>query len=466
MRRLQHVTKRGVQPKLRSFLGIPAVDQHSALGGVVEAANQVDKRRLARARLTHDGNRGAARHVQIEILQHPLVSVGVHKRYVVKINVSVQRLPIFTLGIEGVAVFFDHLGAVRHVGLGFQYLGYALNVDTDEDHVRHGVDHPLHLLHHIHGIRHEYRQLAKEDNVALRDQTASPQHQSKCERGGKRDQADKACTHACSQHGGFAHFTRQREEAIAHFLLRAQHAHGARAGNALVKLTRNLRVELSDLAVESAQLALKQRRAQRDDGNDDHDAKRQLPVQNQHDNRRADQIGQIPYAAHKVPCNDAADTAGVTHDARVHVAHAVLVKEREGQRLQMLEYHAAQVSCDQGLHTRGLEGRDKVRRHARQEKQRVEYAENAQSVQGFGFDKVFNGVFLEQRQGDVHKSAVKAEDQHDAEHPQIRLEDREHLGIRQALALFALYAIGIFYIFRFHACTSPSSLPCIAQTRL
>ena len=51
------------------------------------------------------------------MLENIFVAVGVFEADVVKFNVALYRLPVFTLRVEAVAVFLDDLRRIHNVGL-------------------------------------------------------------------------------------------------------------------------------------------------------------------------------------------------------------------------------------------------------------------------------------------------------------------------------------------------------------
>jgi len=85
---LQYIADGGVEPQLGALPGIPSVNEKGALGGLVEAADQIDKGGFACACLAYDGKMGTEGNIQGEILQNGLLAVGVLEADIPEGNVT------------------------------------------------------------------------------------------------------------------------------------------------------------------------------------------------------------------------------------------------------------------------------------------------------------------------------------------------------------------------------------------
>src|SRR6202012_1671598 len=84
---------------------VDAVDADAAAGGVVEPGHERRQRRLARAGLAHEGERGAGRHVQVAAGQRGAVRARVVEAHVVEPDATG----------DGGGVDADRVGRVGHI---------------------------------------------------------------------------------------------------------------------------------------------------------------------------------------------------------------------------------------------------------------------------------------------------------------------------------------------------------------
>ena len=117
------------------------------------------------------------------MLQHILIAVRILKRYILKGNVPVERLPVFLLRLEGIAILLNNFRCVPHIRLGLHQSGETLHIDLNRDQIGNRPDNPLHRLHHAQRIGHEYRQSADLDHPLQRNNAAPPQHQCQSQGG-------------------------------------------------------------------------------------------------------------------------------------------------------------------------------------------------------------------------------------------------------------------------------------------
>ena len=136
MRTLQHVADVGMEPELAALAVIAAVDQDFPLRRLKEAAGEVHKGRFARAGLAHEGDGRPGGNFQRKVLQNVLAAVRIAEGHVLKFDVAVQRLPVFLLRMEGVAVDRLDLRRVAHLRLLVQKVGDALDGGLQGDKLR------------------------------------------------------------------------------------------------------------------------------------------------------------------------------------------------------------------------------------------------------------------------------------------------------------------------------------------
>ena len=187
--------------------------------------------------------------MEIEMLQHILVPVRVLKGHILEGDIPMERFPGFLPGLEGIAVFFLHLGGVSHVGAGLHQSGEALHIDLNGDQIGDGPDNPLHRLHHAQRIGHEYGQRSDFDHPLQGDDPAPPQHQRQRQRGGKGDHGGKQGAVMHGVYGGLLHLSGGPVEILFHFFLDHQRFGGPGAGDALIEIAGDPGVDFPDPAV-------------------------------------------------------------------------------------------------------------------------------------------------------------------------------------------------------------------------
>ena len=109
------------------------------------------------------------------------------------------------------------------------------------------------------------------------------------------------------------------------------------AHDAFVKVSGDFGVDFPDFMVHGLQLFLensKEKNQQRNSG-ENHQGK--LGVHFYHHKHRADEVRNTPGAVNEPPADQTADTACVTHQPGMDVAHAVLVEIGEREGLKVLE---------------------------------------------------------------------------------------------------------------------------------
>ena len=422
LRRLENIADRGVQPELGALAGVPPVDQDAAMGGLIEAADQIGEGGLPCPGLSDDGKAGPEGNFQIKMLQHGLFPVGIAEADVLKLDVADERFPVFAPGMERVAVAVQHLRTVQHLRLRIEKRTEALNVDLGGDESADGVDDPAYRLHHPLGIGHEHREGADlgGGNVA-----ALPQHQRKGHGRGKVHGAAEQAAQPGGPDALSAHVRGVGGEILLHAVFDHEAFDGAGAGDALVEVAGDAGVDLADLAVDLSKPALKQTEDQRGDRKNRDHRKRQASIGQQHHQDCADEIAALPDGVQQSPGTELTDAGGIAHDPGVDVADAVLIVVGEGQRLQMGKGGVAQIHVHADLNFHAIDAADIVEPRADQDDSQVEDQKERKGIQCTERDKVVQGVALKKRNPDVHHAAEAAGEQHQEKRPAISPELRK-----------------------------------------
>ena len=235
MRRLQHVADVRVEPQLASLPRVASVNEHLPARRLVEPADEVHKRRFARAGLADDGDPSPLRNLQVEVLKHVFFSVRVSERHVAERNIPAKRLPVFFPRLERIAVFGRHLRRVAHVGLRVHERRNALNVDLHIHKVRKYLHQPLDGLHHALRVVHEHRKRTDEHDAAHREDTALPQDNRQSRRGRERRCGHEKAPEMHLPHALALHFSREPPELLLHFFFDHKRLRCLRARDALVE---------------------------------------------------------------------------------------------------------------------------------------------------------------------------------------------------------------------------------------
>ena len=323
-----------MEPQLGPLPGIPAVDQQLAFRGLIKPAHQIGQGGFAGTGFAHDGQMGSEGDIQREMLQDRLLPVGIPEGHIPEGNIALQHLPVFLFRIQGIAVFFDDLRGIGHIGFDRQQIGEPLNVDLGGDQIGNDIHQPPQRLHHALGIGHEHREST---DLIHRDVTALPQHNSqghgRCEiHGACKETPEPGSLNALGSHivGFFG-------EPVFHFLFDGQGFDGFCTGDALIEIACDPGIDLPDLPVHPDELFL-------EDGEQDHQQRqngqyhgRKGRIQRYHHRHRAHQIGNSPDAVHQRPTDQTAYPGGIAHKPGVDIAHAVLIKIGKAQGLQVIE---------------------------------------------------------------------------------------------------------------------------------
>ncbi len=160
VRRLQYVADVRMQPRHRPLAHVAPVDEDAPFGRLEKPTHEIDQRRFARARLAHYRDVGALRHFKVEIFENVFVTVGVFERHVFKFDVAAERLPVFALLVECVAVFFDNFRRILYVAHRFGQRREPLDIDLYGNKVGEALHSPLNGIDYALRVCHKHRQRA------------------------------------------------------------------------------------------------------------------------------------------------------------------------------------------------------------------------------------------------------------------------------------------------------------------
>ena len=354
VRILQHIADVRVQPQLAALAVVPAVDEDLAGGRLKKAAGEVHKRALARAGLADDGDGRSGGDFQREVRQHVLAAVRVAERDVAELDVAAQRLPVFALGVEGIAVAGDDLRRVGDLRLFVQQARHALNGGLQRDEFCDVRGRHLDRLENADGVGREGRERGDLQHLLLHHIAAAQQHDGHGRRGAEQHEGDIHGVQPRGTDAAVVHLLCQRTERGRVLLLDAEGLRRLRAGDALVERAGDAGVQLADAAVPVQDAILKIAREDGDDRHDDDNDKGELPVEQQHRGERAEHIEHGPEDIRQVPRDHGGDARGVAHDAAEQIAHRRDVIERERQRLQVREEVRAHVAPGAHLDLHGV----------------------------------------------------------------------------------------------------------------
>ena len=399
--RLQHIADVGVKPQLAALPVVLAVDEHPAAGGLKEPAAEVHQGGFARAGLPHNGHGGAGGHVQVEVLQHVFRAVGVVEGHVLKGDVAKERLPVLPLGREGGAVLLHHFGAVGDFGLQLQQGGDPLDVGLGGDEVGDGAGQGLHRVGDAQGEVHKDGQLANANRAPQHHVAAAGEDKGHGQGG---EEADDGHVHGVEQHrphGGLPHAGGDFLEGGGVLVLDDQGLGGLGAGDALVVVAGDVRVDAPHLPVDFQNLFLEVQRQQGDDGHHHNHQQGQLPVDGQHHRHRADDVGGAPEDVHQAPGEHRANLVGVAHHPGHNGAHRRGVVVGEGEALQVDKELLLQIPAQVHLHLQAQAGQEDGANHLDEHHGEVEHGKAEHALAGVGGDKGVHRVAGEQGVGDV-----------------------------------------------------------------
>ena len=337
MRCLQYVSDAAVQPQKRTLPGVAPVDQYPPPRRLVEPADEIDQCRLARSCLADDGDISPLRHLEAEVFQNILLPVRVAEVHMIKLDVSMNRLPVFLLRMKDVAVPCKNLRAVCHIRLLLHQPGEPLDVDLNSDQVTDGDNDLLNRVDHRERIAHEDGKRPDPDDSIHRDLAALPENQSQRCRSHQRHERDEHRTEVSGSDRHATHLLGILLEILLHPLLNHERLDAPRPCNPLVEVPGDARIQLPDLPVQNNQFLLEEPDQKEINRNQNQQPEKQPPVDDEHQDHHKDQVGPIPHQVHQPPGRHFPDLARIAHHARVDIPDIVLVEVREGQLLQVLK---------------------------------------------------------------------------------------------------------------------------------
>ena len=343
------------------------------------------------------------------MLEDRLLAVGIAEGHVAEGNVAPDRLPVFLFRREAVAVALDDLRRVAHVRLSLQQLRQALDVYLCRDQIRDRVHDPADRLHQPHRVAHEHGERA---DLRFGDVPALPEHHRERERGGEIHRHGEEPAQARRADGSAADAARVGHKGVRHRVLDHERFDRPRAGDALVEVRGDLRIDLADLAVGAGQPPLEDREEQHRERQHGDDHERKPRVDREHHDHGADDVAHLPQAVQQRPGDERADLLRVGHHARVQIAHAVLVEEGEGERLQMAEGRVPEILVHADLDAHAADAGDVVHRRAAADQQQIQQHEHDDRVERSLADEVVERIPLEERHADVHERPDEAAEDH------------------------------------------------------
>ncbi len=409
---MQHIANVGMEPELAALFIVPSINENLPFRGFKKPAGQVNEGAFARAGLTYNRHRGTGGNVQREVCQHVFAAVGVAEGHVPELNIAFQRLPVFPLGMEHIAVPFNDFRSVRNLRLFIHQTRHTLNGSLQGDKLRNIGGGHLDWLKDAHGVGGKGGEGSNLQNM-LRHHIAAPQ-QHDCHRHGgeKQNQRDIHGVQPGGADTRVMHGSCQLAEVFRALLLDAQGFCGFRTGNAFVKGAGNLGVDFAHLPVP-VQNAVLEIAGQNGDGrHDENDHQRQLPVQQQHGSKRAQHIKQRPQNIRHIPRQHTRNAVGIAGDAGEHIAHGRDIIKRQRQGLQMGEKVSAQILANIHFNLHGVVAESHNRQRLRHNGKKIAKAVGKQSPQGVRLNKILNGIPLKQWQQHVNQGAKPVENKH------------------------------------------------------
>ena len=197
-----------------------------------------------------------------------------------------------------------------------------------------------------------------------------------------------------TMHRSLSHLLGSVIKILFHFALNYQSFGGLCAGNTLIKIAGNLRINFTYFTVDTYQLFLEESGSQSGQGYYCQHPQSQLVIDGQHDHHRAQNIGQIPNTVHQSPGHQGADTVGITHNSCMNVTHTILIIIRKSQCLQMIEAGTLHISSHIHFHLAGLVCRNTVGYHLKDQDTCITKYKHHQRIQRIFLNKMIQRVPL------------------------------------------------------------------------
>ena len=422
MRRLQHVAKMAVQPQLGSFPCISSVDKKHAFRRFIEAADQVDQRGFAGAGLADDRDIAAMRNFEVEVLEHILLAVRIAECHIPEFDVSAQRLPVFPLWREAVSISLYDFRRIRDVRRLREEIGQALYIDLDRNEGRYVLDDELQRLHHAHCIGDKDGKGSDPDDPLSCHDAALPQYYGKRRRGHQCDRGDQHCRIAHCADRLFSYGLRVRLKLPLHFLFHAEELDGSGAGDPLIEISRDPGVHLADHAVDRDEFLLEQRDQESRHREERDHPQSQLQISPAHDKDREQNIGAVPDTVHHPPGDRFADLTCIAHDTGVNITDTVLVKVREGQRLNMMEGFVSEIPVNRHLHGARVDHSPVVDHRLKEEYSDIEHNKGREALQRAFRNKMVQHIPVKERIGHVDHTADQGKEDHPGDPAPVRIQ--------------------------------------------
>ena len=373
------------------------------------------------------------------MLQHVLAAVWIAEGHIPELDLAPQRLPVLPLGVEGVAVLLDDLRGVLNLRLFVHQIRHPLNGGLQRDEFRQIGGGHLDGVEDADGVGGKGRQSGQLQRLIQYHVAAPQQHDGHRHGAEEQHQRDKHRIEPGCPDAGVVHLPGETAEGVGGLLLRHQRLGGAGAGDALVEGSGDAGVQLTYLPVPVEDAVLEVPRQNGHHRNDGDDRQRQPPVQSQHGRKGPQHIEHRPQDIREVPCQHTGDAVGVAHDTGQQIPHRGHVIKGEGQGLQMVEQSPTHILAQIHLDVHGVPGEDHHRQGLHQNDRQIRQCIGQQPRQGVLFDKILDGVLLEQGQHHVHQSADAVEHQHGHEGAPIGPQERP-----QPLPDLPVEGLGIF----------------------
>ena len=136
----------------------------------------------------------------------------------------------------------------------------------------------------------------------------------------------------------------------------------------------------------------------------------------------------MPDRVHQRPGSQGSDPPGIAHDPGMDIAHAVLIEITEGKGLEMIEGSGAQIPVNGNLRGHGSPAGDIIHDGGKQNGADIQNNIPGKRIHRIAGNKMIQGIALEQRQDDIHRTAPQAAEDHQDQrfpvHPDIGHDQR------------------------------------------
>ena len=322
-----------MKPELAPVPVVPAIDENLPLGGLEKPAGQIHQRAFARAGFAHNGHGGSGGNVKGEVLQHIFASVRIPEGHVPELNLTQERLPVFRLGVEHVAILGFHLWGVLDLRDLVHEAGHPLNGGLEGDEFGDVGRRHLNRFEDAYGIGGEGGESGDFQHL-LGDHVPTPEQHNGYGHGGEEEnQGNVDGVQPGGTDAGVVHGLGEGAEALRILVFNDQGFGGFGAGDALVEGACNLGIDFPNLPVPVENPVLEVAGENGDDRHNEDDHQGQPPVKRQHGGEGAEHVEHGPENVRHVPGDHTGNPVGVAHHPGENVAHRGHVVEGEGQGL-------------------------------------------------------------------------------------------------------------------------------------